>query len=157
MEKLKEIIQNNRMSARPEYYSGRGATISDLNDQILEGIYQGIKKEYGDKPAENFVKMVEDITILSATTFLQELYDLFNCNWKYKKKKQHAIGITIQKNENGEYDEGSITQGIVSIFSAILNSDRDDTNIIKGHFLRIHGIKPKELIFDNDGRSSWYY
>jgi len=34
MEKLKDIIRNNNMSTRPEYYSGRSAIICDLNGQV---------------------------------------------------------------------------------------------------------------------------
>lgn len=83
MEKLKDILRESGMSTRPEYYSGRGATRSDLDSSILGRIYDGILKEYGKRPANYYVKMVADIKVLSATTFLQELYMLFNNNWKY--------------------------------------------------------------------------
>ena len=93
MEKLKTIIRNNQMSTRPEYYSGRGAITCDLNGKMLEGIYQGIKKEYGVNAAKNFVKMINNIKVLSATTFLQELYNLFYNKWKYINKKEHAASV----------------------------------------------------------------
>ena len=47
MDKLKDIIRNNGMSTRPEYYSGRDAIISDLNEDILFGIHKDLKKEFG--------------------------------------------------------------------------------------------------------------
>lgn len=149
LEKLKEIIRNNRMSTRPEYYSGRGAILCDLDGKILEGIYQGILNEFGEKPAQNFVKMVADIKVISATTFLQELYELFNRNWKFKKKKQHSSGIAVQKNDDGSYDAA---HGVLGIMSSLFN-DRDETQPIKGYFLANHGVESK-VQMSNDG---YYY
>ena len=145
MEKLKDIIRNNRMSTRPEYYSGRGAITCDLDGQMLEGIYQGIKKEFGAKPAQNFVKMVDDIKVLSATTFLEELYMLCGNGWVYKKKpKEHqANGISIPKNEQGEYDDRSMMSGMLGMFAAMGNNGRDETPVIKNYFLSKHGVKLK--------------
>ncbi len=102
MNKLKDIIRNNGMSTRPEYYSGRGATISDLNDKILFGIHRDLKKEFGDDAASGFVKMVDGIKVLSATAFLNGLYDLFHNNWKYNNHQPEQM--SIPKNEDGNYN-----------------------------------------------------
>ena len=56
MERLKDIIRNSNMSTRPEYYSGRGAILCDLNSDILQKIYLGIEKEFGKKAAKNYAK-----------------------------------------------------------------------------------------------------
>jgi hypothetical protein len=154
MEKLKTIIRNNQMCASPEFYSGRGATLSDLNDRILECIHRDIKKEYGVNAAKNFVKMVNDIKILSATTFLQELYDLFSNNWKYTNKKEYAAGVSVPKNEDGEYDMG---MGMFGMMQARMDSGRDDTQMIKTGFLIRHGIKPKRGVYSVDGHMMMYY
>lgn len=71
-------------------------------------------------------KMVADIKVLSATTFLEELYMLFDNNWKYTRKEKHADGISIPKNEDGEYDEASAMSGILGMFAAMSSNDRDD-------------------------------
>ena len=144
MEKLKEIIRSCNMSTRPEFTSGRGAILCDLNGTQLEKIYQGILKEFGKKPAENFVKMVDDIEVMSCTTFLEELYMLCGNNWKYtrKPKEQQANGISIPKNEQGEYDDRSMMSGMLGMFAA-MSSGRDETPQIKNFFLSCHGIKPK--------------
>jgi hypothetical protein len=154
MEKLKDIIRNNNMSTRPEFYSGRGAIMCDLNGKMLEGIYQGILKEFGEKAAKNFVKMVDDIKVLSATTFLEELYMLFGNEWKYTKKRKHADGISIPKNKNGEYDERSALSGMFGIFAAMSNGGRDETMMIKSYFLSQHGVKPKRNVH---GAYEMYY
>jgi hypothetical protein len=153
MEKLKDIIRNNNMSTRPEYYSGRGAIMCDLNGKILEGIYQGIKKEFGENSAKNFVKMVEDIKVLSATTFLEELYMLCSNNWKYTKKKTHAAGVTVPKDENGEYD---LVGGMFGMMNAMMSSGRDETQSIKNYFLSQHGVKPKGIVHSN-GYEMYYF
>lgn len=159
MEKLKDIIRNSNMSTRPEYYSGRGAITCDLNGNQLEKIFQGIKKEFGDKAAQNFVKMVDDIKILSATTFLEELYMLFYNDWKYKKKpkERQAKGISVPKNENGEYDDRSMLSGMMGIFAAMSSGGRDQTPEIKSYFLMNHGVKPKGKVvsvwFGNEDHS----
>jgi hypothetical protein len=147
METLKNIIRNSNMSTRPEFYSGRGAILCDLNGEILQKIYIGIENQYGKRAANNYVKMVADIKILSATTFLQELYSLFNSNFKYIKKKNHANGIAIQKNNDGDYDGNSVAMGMVSIFESLSNN-RDDTQMIKNGFLVCHGIKPNKTMVD---------
>ena len=141
MEKLKDIIRNNRMSTRPEYYSGRGAILADLDSDILDGIHMGIEAEYGKSAAKNFIKMVADIKVLSATTFLEELYQLNYNGWKYSVKKTHASGITVPKDENGNYD---MMGGMFGMMIALSGGNRDDTQRIKGNFLRKNGIAPTE-------------
>jgi hypothetical protein len=145
IDKLKEIIRNNNMSTRPEFTSGRGAILCDLNGTQLEKIYQGIKKEFGDKPAKNFVKMVDDIKVMACTTFLEELYMLCGNGWKYRKKpKEHQTnGISIPKNKQGEYDDHSMVSGMLGMLAAMSSGGRDETAQIKNYFLSCHGIKPK--------------
>lgn len=158
-EKLKNIIRESGMSTRPEYYSGRGATRSDLDSGILEKIYQGILKEYGKRAANYYLKMVADIKVLSATTFLQELYMLFGNNWKYIKKKKHAEGISIPKNEDGEYDEKSAMSGMLGMFAALCSNCSDDTYSIRNGFLHLHGVKMKREMIEIDecGNQYMYY
>lgn len=159
MEKLQNILRESGMSTRPEYYSGRGATRSDLDTGILERIYQGILKGYGKRAANYFVKMVADIKVLSATTFLQELYMLSGNNWKYTNKKKHADGVSIPKNEDGEYDENSAISGMFGMLSAMCSSGQDDTNSIRNGFLHRHGVKMKNQMVEIDdyGRRYMYY
>lgn len=155
METLFNIIRNNQMSTRPEYYSGRGATMSDLTGEILSNIHKEIKGVYGKDAAQNFVNMVADIKVLSATTFLQELYSLFSNDWKYVEKEIHAHGVSVPKNKDGEYD---MQAGMFGMVSAMFDNDRDDTENIRGHFIRSHGHKPKgEVVYYNEFGYCCYY
>lgn len=49
-------------------------------------IYQGILKEYGKDAAKQYVTMVAEIDVLSATLFLNSLYALDGMKWKWLKK-----------------------------------------------------------------------
>ena len=127
------------MSARPEFYSGRGANISDLDSKRLEYIYQFIKKEHGEKAGENFIQMVADIPVLSATDFLNTLYRLDSNNWRWDKSllgNEKGIDIGTDYGDGRREDIGFAT--IVNIFGG--SYDRDETDCIRGEFLRKHGI-----------------
>lgn len=156
MERLENILRNNRMSTRPEYYSGRGATLSDLDSDILSGIHKEIKKVYGDDAADNFIKMVAGLKVASATTFLNELYRLFNNNWKFvENPRQDKNGIEVPKNKNGEYDSFMGQQGIMSHIH--MGSQHNDTRHIVSQFLYSNGVKQDTVHWqDSFGNSSRY-
>jgi hypothetical protein len=143
MEKIKEIILEVGMSTRPEYYSGRGATTSDLTTNMLFKFYDKILKNFGIDAANNFVKMVANIKVLSATAFLQDLYILTGNGWKYTKPRSH--GIAVGKNKDGEYD---ITNGMAGIMSAVMSNGHDQTEEIRSWFIQRKGTKamqPKQV------------
>ncbi len=138
---LKSIISDAGLCTRPEYTSGRGATLSDLNSKHLLAIQKGIKSDFGEDASKAFVDMVAGIQVLSCTTFLNELYALFYREWKPKEIAGDAPGIEIQKNEDGNYD---MLHGVISMVSAMGNN-RDDTEAIRGEFLRSNGMKSKDM------------
>ena len=123
------------MNPRPEYFSNRGATTSDLNDKILENIYKGIQNEYGDNAANQFAQMVAKIPKLSATDFLLSLYRLEGNNWNWDEK--------ILGNEKGIYatDEGTAMGTLFAALSGM--NKRDETKDIRREFLKRHKIDPE--------------
>jgi len=78
----RQIVRDAGISTRPEFYSGRGATICDLGSYHLQKIYIGIEKNFGKQAGKEFVQMVADIPKLSATDFLLNLYNLEANGWK---------------------------------------------------------------------------
>jgi len=140
MEKLKNIIRNNRMSTRPEYYSGRGATISDLDERILFGIHRDLKNEFGQAAGIGFVKMVAGIKVLLATAFLNGLYELFYNDWKYDEHQPDSI--SIPKDKDGNYNSAI---GMIGVMNSLFSDGRDDTQRIKSYFLIRNGVKCKEI------------
>ena len=133
------------MSTRPEHYSGRGAITSDLNHDILEGIWSGIKEHFGNEAAENFVQMVRGIRVISATTFLEELYMLAGKDWQYVSHEADTLGIAIAKDEDGNYNMAS---GLATVANMMSSSSRDETQAIKAWFLKRHGVPPRETVVD---------
>ncbi len=142
------IVYKAGMCPSPEYYSGRGATSVDLNPQHLEKIYSLIAENYGAEPAVNFVKMVEDIPVLSATDFINSFYAFEMNNWKYEKSKVKSDtieGILVRKNADGNYNE---MHGMASMMAAIARGGRDQTESIRGPFLRKYSIN-RRTEFEN--------
>lgn len=141
IEKLaaEDIVRKAGMSARPGFYSGRGALIDDLNYRLLTKINTTIKENYGENASKSFVQMVADIPTLSATDFLLALYRLEGNDWTWSEK--------LLGNEKGRYfdnhDEafGTVAAGLVGELGA------DATQSIRNQFLRENGIRPK--------RSEW--
>lgn len=52
------------------FYAGRGPTESDLDSQILESFYVGIRASEGAEAAINFVRFVNNLEDLSASSFI---------------------------------------------------------------------------------------
>lgn len=76
------------MSGRPEYYSGRGATITDLDSDKLFNSYQKIKENVGVEASKNFIEMVKNLKVASATSFLNAFYELASNDWKFNKNPE---------------------------------------------------------------------
>ena len=131
-----ELIQKytkGKMSSRPEFYSGRGATVSDLNGELLELIYDGVLKEKGEAAARNFVNLVANIKVLSATGFLNEFYAWIIRDCPEPKREINASDIDLPTNDDEKY-----VGGMMTLLSALGRGDRDDTYMIKSGFCRKH-------------------
>lgn len=128
---LYKAIHKARMSNSPSYYSGRGATTSDLGYEHLSTIAQAIKENKGDKAQKNFVHMVAQIPVLSATDFLVTLHKLQDNNWEWNQKLLPTTnGVHIDS-------EGSAFGTVMSM----MGGPRGDATVqIRAQFLREHGV-----------------
>jgi len=129
---ISELLSNTGLSSRPEYYSGRGATRSDLNSEILEKIFQLIKNNYGSEAATQYSHMVRDMEKLSATDFLISLYNLQANDWKWKKV------LTSSRNSIYAGDYGSAFGTVMSVLGGMNNVD--ETESIRDQFLKNHKL-----------------
>jgi hypothetical protein len=133
---IHEILQNNGISPRPSYYSGRGATTSDVNSDQLEKIYQQIVKVHGKEAGEAFTNMVESMANMNASAFINNCFILESSQYKWEKaKKVEQNGIEPIKDEDGNYNEAHL---LISVFGA-MNNKGDDTDIIRNPFLAKRG------------------
>lgn len=130
----RKIISSVGLSDSPEYYSGRGATISDIDGEKLYSIYKKILEEMGEKQAKAFVTMVKSLKQLSATNFINALYALEINDWKgFDEGNTDNVAVApdgVERKANG----------LATITEKIIFCGRDDTNRIRTSFLRKIGL-----------------
>ncbi|MDO8509483.1 MAG: hypothetical protein Q7S27_07445 [Nanoarchaeota archaeon] len=149
---MEMINTMNDMSARPEYYSGRGAIAADLDSRRLENIYQLVKRERGEDAAQNFALMVADIPVLSATDFLITLYKLDSNDWKWDKSLLgNEKGIDLGPDNGNGGREAVAMATIGNVLGGM--SERDETPYIRGEFLKKHNLEEPRT----RQKDSYYY
>lgn len=141
-----KIVCSTGMSGRPEFFSGRGATLADLDGNRLFAIYNKIMEEIGEAAAKEFVTMIENIDCLSATNFLNCLYSLEANNWTYIPAEQSNIDL-------GSDTPGRDAIAFASLFSSLFSSG-DATDCIRNSFFKLinHPIK-EEILMDGTKNS----
>lgn len=133
------IRKYTKLSDRPEYYSGRGATLTDLDSQILEQAYRGVLEQYGKEAARQFCQLVYDLKILAATVFLNEFYCFVDrgCIWSkpvLPEGSLEARGIDLGSDRDARY---AIGQAVVAMAMAG-GLHRDETEQIRSQFVHRH-------------------
>ena len=125
------------MSPRPEFYSGRGAIVCDLCSGHLEMIYRGVKQEYGDDAAKQFVQMVCDMPKLSATLFLQQFHAFVgrNCMWNLRDPLETNEIDVGPDDGNGGRNLGAMC-ALTNVLSGAV--ERNETEEIRTQFLLKH-------------------
>lgn len=143
----REIVYSVKgMSGRPECYSGRGATMSDLDGDRLYAIYQKIAQELGTRQANAFVTMVEKLKTLSATNFLNALYALERNDWN----------LTEFNGSNIDVGPDGAGRCMIALATVAESLGRDDTEYIRSSFLRKIGFergpreREREYCYDDD-------
>lgn len=128
------------MSARPGFYSGRGATLSDLDSARLEKIWTAIRDHAGEAAAGAFVQMVDAMPSLSATDFLLTLARLEARDWQWSPDLLGSErGICAE-------DMGSAWG---TVLEALGCSERvDQTEAIRGRFLCDRGVHERRDVRD---------
>jgi len=125
------------MATRPSFYSGRGATTTDLSSRKLECIYQEIDRNVGPKAAMAFARMVRDIPVLSATAFLLSLEQLVEAGWHWEE------AMVVKTNGTYAEDFGSALGTVACVLSG--DNRRDETVVIRHDFLRRHDLQEPRI------------
>lgn len=138
------------MSIRPEYYSGRGATTSDLNSEKLTTLFNAIVAVEGERAGKAFTEMVAAIPRLTATDFLITLRRLERNGWIF-------VPEMIDATSNGTYATDRMT-AYLTLLSAMDRPMPDQTVSIRADFLRARGVKEprKTSYFDQYGDEYLY-
>lgn len=130
----REIVYSQGMSDQPEYYSGRRATMSDLDGDRLYAIYQKIAQELGARQADAFVTMVEKLKTLSAANFLNALYALERNDWNLTKFNESKADL-------GPDGAGRRDIAFATVAEILFCCGRDDTEYIRSSFLKKIGFE----------------
>jgi hypothetical protein len=140
-----------RLNSRASYYSGRGVKRGDLNEDHLEMIHKGIKRDFSPQHAAVFVEFVHSLTDLSATAFLNafEVFYAGGCADAkcYTQTSRDSIAI------NAQTDEGKFAEGMATIAAVLGGGSRNpemdslESDSIKWAFLSRHGKRPKKGTF----------
>lgn len=129
---IKRIIYTSGLSARPEYYSGRGARLSDLNGQMLYSIYNKLTRLDQNKGL-NMAIMTLNMNSLETTNFLEKLYQLVENNYNLEKLQLSDNNYSLGTTKNNEKENTEL----YTYSTSLNNLKTDDTEIIKFEFKRI--------------------
>ncbi|MGE5328513.1 MAG: hypothetical protein ACM3KR_03270 [Deltaproteobacteria bacterium] len=148
---VEKILHDAGMSSSAEYYSGRGATLSDLNGNTLIKIYSQIKEAFGSTAGNHFLELIRDINVLSATDFIVALKKLERNDWvwaEHMSENEQGRGIAFN-------NEASAFATVIEVLSRC-SYQVDDTDIIKSDFVRLfHSTFGKNEITEEIQRKMW--
>lgn len=130
-----------RFCMRSGFYAGRGPTSSDLNSDILESLYQGIKKELGEAAAANFVRFVNKLDDLSASAFIVAFEQFWAQDCKTVEIEQTSED-RMRLDARGSGLEAQAFGAVMSHMSGGSNKSEDEirhlSNRLKGKFIWTH-------------------
>jgi hypothetical protein len=136
-----------KLSARPEFYMGRGVQTSDLNSHILELLWSGITQDVGISAADNFLLLVEELTDMSATAFLNAFHAFFEHQFNgrpYRQTNRDRVKFIGRSDDPKTW--GALKQGIMHVLAGYdCGGGPDDPSTVrqslnlKSAFLWKHG------------------
>lgn len=124
---------------RSGYYAGRRPSEGDLGSRHLEMLYQGIRKDVGVEGAANFVRFVNKLDDLAASSFIVA----FEQFWAEECK---VIDISQKPGDRMRLDargDALLSQGFGAIMSAMADrgSGMDHRHLsleVKARFIKDH-------------------
>ena len=155
---IRRIITTSGLSDRPEYYSGRGAMLCDLNSNMLYLIYKKLARLDSNKGL-NMVKMTLEMSTLGATEFLENLYSLAANNYDLEKIKLSSDNVSFGNSRGNSM----FANGLASLASSLSSTRGDATPSIKECFINkipeevINNIDLQQIDFGNDYNDPWEY
>lgn len=122
------------------YYAGRGPSKTDLNSEILEAIYRGIRQDISEVAAINFVRFVNNLVDLSASSFIVAFE-------RFHYSDYETIDVPQRKEDRARLTgrgHALQAQALAVFAGALFGRPRDeamtlqDSNFIKEDFIRAH-------------------
>lgn len=148
---IKRILDTSGVSSSPEYYSGRGAKLCDLNGKNLISIYNKLNR-LDTKKSLAMAKMTFEMPTLGATEFINSLYSLAYNN--YDLEKYHLSSNNIDLGNGSENSRFVI--GMASLASSMCYRS-DDTIAIKHEFANLLPNEFKDKLNCDLQDNSYYH
>lgn len=155
---IRRIITTSGLSDRPEFYSGRGTMLSDLNSDMLNLIYKKIARLDLNKGL-NMAKMTLEMETLGATEFLENLYLLAANNYDLEKIKLSSDNVSFGNSRGNSM----FAIALASLASSLSSTRIDATLSIKECFINklpeevINNIDLEKINYGNEYGSPWKY
>ena len=140
-----KIMFDSGINPNAKYYSGRGVTLSDLNSDILNEVFNQLfilDKEF----ALDFVRMVNDMKTLGATEFIEEFYLLT----ENKFKQFNNSNASLREFNHGNQLIISFATTMSKMQSPDINEQIRLSNDIKKDFLKSIRKKLEEIDKNNE-------
>ncbi len=135
-EKMTRIIYDHTsLSAMASKYAGRTMGYCDVKVDDLTTLHYQISELYGKPAGENFVTMINELQVLTASNFLQalELLELNNFIWK-SSSVESAQSLPADKD-----NPGGTLMGVALTFSKAapsLGEEVEVSNYLRDVFLK---------------------
>lgn len=155
---IRRIVTTSGLSDRPEFYSGRGTMLCDLNSNMLYLIYKKLARLAPNKGL-NMAKMTLEMSSLGATEFLENLYSLAANNYDLEKIKLTSDNVSF----GSARGNSMLAIGLASLASSLSSTRIDATPSIKESFLNklpdevINNIDLEQIDFGNAYNDPWAY
>lgn len=133
---LSIISREVNIVSDPDYYSGRGLTLSDLDSKIIGRIHAAIRRNFGPDAAKEFVRMVGDLPSrdFAMSRFLDHTRNLQFHEWKWNPKNP----LRNYGSGNDMAALGAIGAAFGQSTGSRFNMDKKGLNDINAWFLRRH-------------------
>lgn len=121
------------LSMSSGYYAGRPPSQGDINTQTLEGLYKGLQRDVGETAAVNFVRFVNNLDDMSASSFVVAFQQFWDSSCENVNVQQRPTDRT----ELGGPDHIRDRQAFAVVASAFANPRHSDEDIRR----RSHAVK----------------
>lgn len=134
---MTRMLHEVGINPNPGYYSGRGATTSDLDGRKLEALHDLVARHRGEAQAKVLVEVVAGMRCLSASEFIVAVMTLDANGW------DAADALSGEEGGLRPENESQAMATVAEVLGRAGRGARDDTYAIRSGFLRRHGVAPK--------------
>ena len=130
-----------RLCVEPGFYAGRPPSTDDISFRTLEDIYQGLRKDIGDVAAANFVRLVNSLDDMSASSLMTALHKFWaqHCTISFvPQRPDDRITVTPVKGKAQEQQLFAVVADAMVHGSTSEEEIRKLSSKVKNVFIHAH-------------------